>query len=181
MDFLPLDPFHWRDLRTGEMGDALALLCRLCGQDAERPADDTIMEFLIMTGLLPLLENPGTAKALEITPTDLAGFVTPHVSPPDKLPTNVSSKESRKRTADDLLVFIPSDHPIMQVDLVIAARASGIHEKNIRAFMAELTEAKKVFIHKIARTGRKSALGYCRQPAPIGENVGKLSSPLEPQ
>ncbi len=22
MDFLPVDPFHWRDLRTGETGDA---------------------------------------------------------------------------------------------------------------------------------------------------------------
>jgi len=166
MDFLPVDPFHWRDLRTGETGDAFALLCRLRGEDPKKADDhtimqflDTIIEFLSIAGLAPLLQN---VKKTE----------NPLLEPPytaDRQPTTDSLRTTElpttpaiKKTAADLLALIPTDRPILQTDLFEAARAAHINNNYARAFLSELLQLKQIITHKIPRQGAKSALAYCR-------------------
>jgi hypothetical protein len=181
MDFLPLDPFHWRDLRTGETGDAFALLCRLRGEDPKKADDHTIMqfldttiEFLSIAELAPLLQNVKKAEKPPLEPP------TPLIDNQLTTPLQQQSHQTRlqqKKTAADLLALIPIDQPILQADLFSAARVAHINNNYARAFLSELLELKQIITNKIPRQGTKSALAYCRL-APIG-NLSKLSSPPE--
>jgi hypothetical protein len=180
MDFLPVDPFHWKDLRTGEMGDAFALLCRLRGEDSDRADDhtimrflDTIIEFLSIVDLVPLLQNVKKCGNPPLEPP------TPPIN--NQLTTVLKQTEPpaasvTKKTAADLLVLIPTDRPILQADLFEAARVAHINNNYARAFLSELLELKQIITHKIPRQGIKSALAYCRL-ATIDKNVSNLSSP----
>jgi len=84
-------------------------------------------------------------------------------------PQDGRSKRRIKGTVDDLLALIPADVPILKGDLYL--QASGIISRDdTREYLAQLLREARIFIHKIRRPGKKSAVGYCRTPPKESES-----------
>lgn len=79
-----------------------------------------------------------------------------------------SAKGGRNSTPDDVLTLVPVLDPISQEELwLLADQKLKIKERTTRNHCNILIDRKKIFVHRIPRTGTKSAVGYAQSaPSP---------------
>lgn len=162
----------WIDHRSGSSGDTFTLLCRLRGCDEHQPAAAVIDEYLAIGVTAGLISNADYEISAEM-PGEVQDlpeiFAATEPIRDDagnwSLPANEQSKPAAPRkTAQDVLVLVPYDRPILQMALVKAAQEAGINEKLYRVLLAELLSENVKLIKriKIRRKHAKSAIGYSR-------------------
>jgi hypothetical protein len=78
------------------------------------------------------------------------------------------SRRKINSTIDDALALIPNSGVILKDDLYEMA-IDKVSRKDLREFISQLLREQRIFIHKIPREGKKSAIAYS-QTAPVNQD-----------